>query len=165
MDSVLSPTSVVSLVPHGLPLAMDRERSRVLVAESLHRAAAAANSGSLDAACTLLADAQSMLATSPSMAQRDPLCARLQEVLRAALRRLEETLGECTHRSGTHRSGTSILDKPSLPQLGVAMRAEVGHRAAPAASRPALPSRAEPASLRPPTSRPPPHGRRRNRRR
>ena len=109
MDSVVSP---VSVVPHGLPLAMDRERSRVLVAESLHRAAAAANSGSLDAACALLADAETMLAASPSMQQRDPLCARLQEVLGAALRRLEETLDECKCRSGASR-----LEKPSLPQL------------------------------------------------
>jgi len=119
MDSVASP---ISVVPHGLPLAMDRERSRVLVAESLHRAAAAANSGSLDAACALLADAETMLAASPSMQQRDPLCARLQEALGAALRRLEETLGECKCRSGASR-----LEKPSLPQLaqlGDAMRAE-----------------------------------------
>jgi uncharacterized membrane protein YgcG len=119
MDSVVSP---VSVVPHGLPLAMDRERSRVLVAESLHRAAAAANSGSLDAACALLADAETMLAASPSMQQRDPLCARLQEVLGAALRRLEETLDECKCRSGASR-----LEKPSLPQLaqlGDAMQAQ-----------------------------------------
>ena len=122
MDSVVSPTSVV---PRGLPLAMDRERSRVLVAESLHRAAASANSGSLDAACALLAEAEAMLAGSPSMQQRDPLCARLQEVLGSALRRLEETLDECKCRSGASR-----LEKPSLPQLaqlGDAMRAEARH--------------------------------------
>ena len=59
---------------------MDRERSRVLVAESLHRAAASANSGSLDAACALLAEAEAMLAASPSMQQRDPLCARKEGV-------------------------------------------------------------------------------------
>ena len=73
---------------------MDRERNRVLVAESLHRAAAAANSGSLDAACTLLADAETQLSASPSMQQHDPLCARLQEVLCAALRRLEDSSAE-----------------------------------------------------------------------
>jgi hypothetical protein len=110
----------ISPKPQALPLDMDRERNRVLVAESLHRAAAAANSGSLDAACTLLADAETQLSASPSMQQHDPLCARLQEVLFAALRRLEETLGECKCRSGA-----SLQEKPSRPQLGSSMRADV----------------------------------------
>ena len=42
--------------PCGPPVSLDRERNRVVVAEALHRAAVAANSGSLEAACVLLSE-------------------------------------------------------------------------------------------------------------
>ena len=71
---------------------MDRERNRVLVAEALQRAAAAANTGNMEAACTLLADTQAMLLNSPSTLHNEPLGVRLLEVVSSGLLRREPRL-------------------------------------------------------------------------
>jgi hypothetical protein len=101
-------------------MAMDRERNRVLVTDALQRAVTAANGGSLDAACAILADAETVLDNSLSMQQNEPVCVRLQDVIISALRRLEEALADCKCRTGT-----TLLDK--MPNLNSApQRAEGG---------------------------------------
>ena len=95
----------------GPPIALDRERNRVLVAEALQRAAMVANNGNLDAACLLLAETESMIANSPSTLARDPVSEKLHEVVMAALRRLDQVLSEYKSRT----SGSSILEtKPGV---------------------------------------------------
>ena len=117
-----SPTSLTHLAlarqaesvpraPPPPPVSIDRERNRVLVAEALHRAAAAANAGSLDGACAQLAEAETLLACSPSMLARDSLCLALHDVLAAATQRLDAAIADVKGRSAA-----ALLDKlPASP--------------------------------------------------
>ena len=66
---------------HAPPVALDRERNRVLVAEALQRAAMVANNGNLEAACMLLAETEAMLSAAPSTRARDPVGGRLLDVV------------------------------------------------------------------------------------
>ena len=99
-----------------------RERNRVLVAEALQHAASSANSGHLDTACNLLADAEAMISRSSSMLKKDPLSERLLEVLTSALRRLEDALGEQKWRAAP----STLLEKLPSPQQGAASPAVRG---------------------------------------
>ena len=97
------------------PVALDRERNRILVAEAMQRAAMVANNGNFDAACLLLAETSSMLSMSPSTLARDPLSLRLLEGSSTALRKLEEVVADLKTRNGggsaslldNHANGTS----------------------------------------------------------
>ena len=93
------------------PIALDRERNRVLVAEALQRAALVANNGNLEAACLLLVEVNAMLQVSPSTLARDALSQKLIEVTGAALRRLDEVAAEFKCRNG----GASHLDRHNNP--------------------------------------------------
>ena len=101
----------VPRAPPPPPVSIDRERNRVLVAEALHRAAAAANAGSLDGACAQLAEAETLLACAASMRARDSLCLALHDVLAAATQRLDAAIADVKGRSAA-----ALLDKlPLLP--------------------------------------------------
>ena len=95
-----------------------RERNRVLVAEALQHAASSANTGHLDTACNLLADAEAMISRSSSMLKKDPLSERLLEVLTSGLRRLEDALGEQKWRAAP----STLLEKLPSPQQGAVVR-------------------------------------------
>jgi hypothetical protein len=105
-------------VPPEPPVPLLRERNRVLVAEALQHAASSANTGHLDTACNLLADAEAMISRSSSMLKKDPLSERLLEVLTSALRRLEDALGEQKWRAAP----STLLEKLPSPQQGAVVR-------------------------------------------
>ena len=117
------------------PIPLDRERNRVLVAEALQRAALAANNGSLDSACTMLSEVESMIVQSPSTVAHDPLSEKLLEVVTAALLRLNEALSDLKSRAGP-----TLFDK-STPLL----RSEV----APPPPRTTMPTAQGPAAAVP----------------
>jgi parallel beta-helix repeat protein len=111
----------------GPPVALDRERNRVLVAEALQRAAMVANNGNLDAACLLLAETQAVLASAPSTLARDPVADRLLEVITVAVRRLDQVLSEFKSRT----SSSSLLDKPGGWSQPLTLRSDVRRRPRP----------------------------------
>lgn len=102
------PPGEASMLTPSPPIALDRERNRILVAEAMQRAATVANNGNLDAACLLLAETTSMLSVSPATMARDALSLKLLEGASAALRKLDQVVAEFKTRNG---GSASLLDK------------------------------------------------------